>query len=51
MRWRVGQAIAHGSAFSANMGGKSGLHGTERQVMPGGCEATESAAERKPPVH
>ena len=30
-------------------GGKSGLHRVECQVMPGGREPTESAAERRPP--
>ncbi len=30
--------------------GKSGLHRAECQVMPGGRESTESAAERRPPM-
>lgn len=30
-------------------GGKSGLHRVGRQVMPGGREPTESAAESRPP--
>lgn len=30
-------------------GGKSGLHRVERQVTPGKCELTESAAESRPP--
>jgi len=29
--------------------GKSGLRRAECQVTPGGCEPTESAAERRPP--
>ena len=31
-------------------GGKSGLHRVECQVMPGGREPTESAAESRPPL-
>ena len=37
------------SAYAVFRGGKSGLHRTRRQVIPGGREPTESAAESKPP--
>jgi len=46
------KAIVIGSGFGAvafGDGGKSGLLRSECQVTPGGCEPTESAAERKPP--
>jgi hypothetical protein len=33
----------------AALRGKSGLHRVECQVMPGGREPTDSAAENKPP--
>ena len=48
----VGQVVAVGGLprNTAN-GGKSGLHRIRRQVIPGGREPTESAAESKPPKH
>ena len=53
IRAGVGQAIAAGICIGLPMqfirGGKSGLHRTRRQVIPGGREPTESAAESRPP--
>lgn len=49
VRAGVGQAIALGSV-KRSLRGKSGLHRAERQVTPGGCEPTESAAESIPPA-
>ena len=54
IRAGVGQVIAAGIGFGILSerfirGGKSGLHRTRRQVMPGGREPTESAAESRPP--
>ena len=43
----VGQSL--GVILRVTLGGKSGLHRAERQVTPGGCEPTESAAESRPP--
>ena len=36
-------------ALLVGLRGKSGLHRVGRQVTPGRCEPTESAAESKPP--
>ena len=48
---RVVQAVAVVfGIYVEDDGGKSGLRRVERQVTPGECELTESAAENKPPA-
>ncbi|MFT5421800.1 MAG: hypothetical protein ACI9D5_002559 [Candidatus Endobugula sp.] len=49
-RQSLGVLLEYSSClFKAALRGKSGLHRVECQVIPGGREPTESAAENKPP--